>query len=85
VITAGTVRAGDPIEVIHRPPHGVTVRDVFTAAQQDARRLQRLLDEAENLAPKTADKVRAGLAAQSRAASQTAGSSPSSGPVGAPG
>lgn len=29
VLTEGTVRAGDPVEVVHRPAHGVTVGQVF--------------------------------------------------------
>ena len=29
VITAGTVRAGDPVEVVHRPAHGVTIGQLF--------------------------------------------------------
>ena len=61
VITPGTVRAGDPVEVIARPEHGVTIREVFTAAEQDPRRLQRLLREADDLAPKAALRVRKAL------------------------
>jgi MOSC domain-containing protein YiiM len=31
VITSGDVRAGDPIEVVDRPAHGVTIADAFRA------------------------------------------------------
>jgi MOSC domain-containing protein YiiM len=63
VLTPGLVRAGDPIEVVARPAHGVTARDVFNAGDQDPQRLQRLLDESEYLAEKTAWRVRKTLAA----------------------
>jgi MOSC domain-containing protein YiiM len=49
VLRPGTVRAGDPIDVLERPAHGVTVREVFNAADTD--RLRRLLDEGERLYP----------------------------------
>ncbi|GER21538.1 sulfurase [Zafaria cholistanensis] len=29
VVRTGAVRAGDPVAVVHRPAHGVSVRDVF--------------------------------------------------------
>ena len=32
VRTRGAVAAGDPVQVVHRPGHGVTVREVFVAA-----------------------------------------------------
>jgi MOSC domain-containing protein YiiM len=64
VIRPGTVRAGDPIEVIHKPEHGVTVRQVFTAADQQTRTLQRLLDEAEYLSKDALAKVRTALSAK---------------------
>ncbi|MGC4935374.1 MOSC domain-containing protein [Gordonia sp. DT30] len=41
VLTPGTVGAGDQIRVIHRPEHGVTVRDLLTGT--DARLLRALL------------------------------------------
>jgi MOSC domain-containing protein YiiM len=68
VLRPGTVRAGDPIEVLDRPAHGVTAREVFNAAARggqiagaaggsrtagtDHSRLRRLLDEGEQLSPK---------------------------------
>lgn len=63
VLTPGTVRAGDAIEVVHRPEHGVTVREVFTASEQDPQRLWRLLDGADYLAAKAERRVRKALEA----------------------
>ena len=39
VITRGSIEAGDPVEVIHRPEHGVSVADVFAGllSEQHAR------------------------------------------------
>lgn len=54
VLTPGSVRAGDPVEVVSRPAHGVTVRELFFAANQDPQRLRRLLEESEYLAAKAA-------------------------------
>jgi len=54
---AGTVQAGDPIEVLDRPSHGVTVREVFQATGADPARLRRLLDEGERLHPSMVAKV----------------------------
>ncbi|MEV0031662.1 MOSC domain-containing protein [Nocardia sp. NPDC050793] len=42
VLTEGTIGAGDTVEVVHVPGHGVTVRDVFTGADMD--RLATLLE-----------------------------------------
>jgi MOSC domain-containing protein YiiM len=35
IATEGELGAGDEIEVVHRPAHGITVRDVFTAILLD--------------------------------------------------
>lgn len=43
VAQPGTVRAGDVVEVAHRPAHGATLRDLFTGAHPE--RLARLLAE----------------------------------------
>ncbi|MCF6389269.1 MOSC domain-containing protein [Mycobacterium sp. MBM] len=43
VITAGTVRAGDPIEIIERPDHDVTIDMVFRAMMHDPGLLPSLL------------------------------------------
>jgi len=66
VIHPGTVCAGDRIDVVLRPSHGVTVRQVFTAPEQQPQTLQRLLDEAVDLAENAAAKIRAVLAAKQR-------------------
>lgn len=42
IVEPGTVQAGDPIEVVHRPGHGVTVADTFPSLRPDVAR--RLLD-----------------------------------------
>lgn len=52
VLRPGTVRSGDPIDVLDRPAHGVTVREVFDAAGTEPERLRRLLDEGQRLHPK---------------------------------
>lgn len=41
VVTEGSVGAGDPVEVVHRPEHAVTVADCFL--RLDADRARRLL------------------------------------------
>ncbi|AYF73331.1 MOSC domain-containing protein [Nocardia yunnanensis] len=52
VLTEGAIGAGDAVEIVHVPAHGVTVRDLFTGAHPD--RLELLL-EAE---PTISDDVR---------------------------
>jgi MOSC domain-containing protein YiiM len=61
VLIPGTVRAGDTIEVIHQPGHGVTIRDLSTATEQDPQDLRRLLEEADDLAEKAVMRVRTAL------------------------
>lgn len=56
VLTEGSVGAGDAVEVVHVPDHGVTVRDVFTGA--DPRRLELLL----GAEPTISDVLRAQIA-----------------------
>jgi MOSC domain-containing protein YiiM len=51
VLSEGTVRAGAPVEVVHRPAHGVTIGEVFQPRLADPARLRRLLDEGEDLQP----------------------------------
>ncbi|XVV13430.1 MOSC domain-containing protein [Actinoplanes sp. CA-131856] len=48
VVTPGQVRAGDPIEVIHRPTRGMTVTEAFAIYMFDPASLPRLL-EAEGM------------------------------------
>lgn len=56
VLTEGEVGAGDPVEFVHVPEHGITVRDVFTGA--DPARLERLL----TVEPTISDEIRAQIA-----------------------
>ena len=44
VLTPGSVRAGDAIEVVHRPDHGVTIGLTFRALTLEPELLPRLLD-----------------------------------------
>lgn len=43
VLQAGTIAAGDAVEVVHRPGHGVSVADMFVALNTDRSRLPELL------------------------------------------
>ena len=43
VVTPGTVRVGDTIEVVERPDHGVTIGTYFRAVTTERRRLPELL------------------------------------------
>lgn len=45
--TAGAVGAGDPIEIIHRPEHGVTIAETFRALSGDHSLAGRLLTAPE--------------------------------------
>ena len=56
VLVTGEIAAGDPIEVVHEPGHGVTVRDMFVALNTDRSRLPELL-AVEDLAAKARRKV----------------------------
>ncbi len=66
VVGEGTVGAGDSVTVTDRPPHGVTVGDVFLIRRVATPRLQRLLDELPDLAPDLEDAVRRDLSARAR-------------------
>ena len=44
VLQPGVLAAGDPIEVVHRPGHGVTVSYLFRALTREPELLPRLLD-----------------------------------------
>ena len=46
----GSIAAGDAIEVVHEPDHGITVRDLFVALNLDRSRLPELL-AIDGLAP----------------------------------
>jgi len=60
VVTEGSVSAGDTVQRIHVPGHGVTVRDLFTGS--DPERFVALLEQQENLSPTVADKARRRIA-----------------------
>jgi MOSC domain-containing protein YiiM len=47
VLTPGQVRAGDPITVVHRPDHGVSVGQVFRATTLEPDLLPSILAAAE--------------------------------------
>jgi MOSC domain-containing protein YiiM len=47
VLTTGTIAAGDPIEVVDRPGHEVTIGEVF--GRQDPAKMQRMLDSGVDL------------------------------------
>ncbi|MEU4713724.1 MOSC domain-containing protein [Micromonospora purpureochromogenes] len=47
VLREGEVGAGDPVEVVDRPAHGVTIGEVFRAMNLEPELLPRLLDAAE--------------------------------------
>lgn len=49
VITPGSIKAGDTIEVIHRPPHDVTISMVFMATTTNRSLVSKLRDAAEYL------------------------------------
>ncbi|MGW4497409.1 MOSC domain-containing protein [Micromonospora sp. NPDC004336] len=64
VLREGEVGAGDPVEVVDRPAHGVTIGEVFRALTLEPDLLPRLLD-APDLPEKIRDKARRRLADRS--------------------
>ncbi len=44
IVTGGEVRRGDPIEVLSRPDHGITVPDTFRAFMGDLEMARRVVD-----------------------------------------
>lgn len=56
VLTEGSLEAGDAIEVVHRPGHGVTVSTMFRALHGEPCLLPRLL-EVEDLLPAAREKA----------------------------
>jgi MOSC domain-containing protein YiiM len=58
VVTPGTIRGGDPVEVSFRPDHDVTVSMVFLAITIDRDLMPRLLAAQEYLDPETVALVR---------------------------
>jgi MOSC domain-containing protein YiiM len=51
VITPGSIRAGDSIEVIHQPDHDVTIAMAFRASTTERALLPRLLEAGDDLDP----------------------------------
>jgi MOSC domain-containing protein YiiM len=51
VITPGTIRAGDSIEVVRRPEHDVTISLAFRATTTERALLPRLLEAGDDLDP----------------------------------
>jgi MOSC domain-containing protein YiiM len=47
----GVLSAGDPVEVVHRPAHGVTVAQVFRAAEVAPDKLRFMLAQSDVAAP----------------------------------
>ncbi|MEU2355176.1 MOSC domain-containing protein [Streptomyces misionensis] len=66
VIEPGEIRAGDPVEIIHRPEHGVTAAMEFRATTTERELLPRLLAAADALHPETLAAARKYVAAQTR-------------------
>ncbi|MEV0255980.1 MOSC domain-containing protein [Streptomyces sp. NPDC050732] len=69
VIEPGEIRAGDRIEILHRPAHEVTVGLQYRAVTTDKSLLPRLLAAGDALHPGTAERARRYLAQQAAAAS----------------
>jgi MOSC domain-containing protein YiiM len=65
VIETGTVAAGDTIEVVHRPDHGVTIGDVLVLRRADGQRLRAALDD-PGVRDTMAEAIRRDLAARAR-------------------
>ncbi|WP_328419358.1 MOSC domain-containing protein [Micromonospora sp. NBC_00389] len=63
VLREGEVGAGDPVEVVERPAHGVTIGEVFRATSLEPELLPRLLD-AEDLPVAIRKKARRRLASR---------------------
>ncbi|MFF5446016.1 MOSC domain-containing protein [Streptomyces sp. NPDC012888] len=59
VVQEGYVRAGDPVEVLHRPDHDVTVAMLFRALTTERELLPRTLAAGEALEPEAREAARA--------------------------
>jgi MOSC domain-containing protein YiiM len=66
VIEPGEIQAGDPIEIVRRPDHGVTVEMQFRAVTTERELLPRLLAAGEALAPEALAAARKYVADQDR-------------------
>ncbi|MBQ0828644.1 MOSC domain-containing protein [Streptomyces tagetis] len=58
VVVPGEIRAGDPVEIVHRPAHDVTVALQFRAVTTERDLLPRLLAAGEALHPESLAKAR---------------------------
>jgi MOSC domain-containing protein YiiM len=58
VIEPGEIRAGDPVEIVHRPDHGVTAAMQFRAVTTERQLLPRLLAAGEALHSETLAQAR---------------------------
>lgn len=58
VLVPGTIRAGDPVEVVERPAHGVTAALVFRATTTERDLLPQLLAAEDDLEPEIAELAR---------------------------
>ncbi|MFI9391065.1 MOSC domain-containing protein [Streptomyces bauhiniae] len=66
VIEAGEIRAGDAVEIVHRPDHGVTAATQFRAVTTERELLPSLLAAGDALHGETLARVRKYLADQAR-------------------
>ncbi|MET8942259.1 MOSC domain-containing protein [Streptomyces sp. NPDC004542] len=66
VIEPGEIRAGDPIEIVHRPDHGVTAAMEFRAVTTERELLPRLLAAGAALHPEALAAARKYVAEQGR-------------------
>ncbi|MFJ9345711.1 MOSC domain-containing protein [Streptomyces sp. NPDC101237] len=64
VIEPGEIRAGDPIEIVHRPAHGVTAAMEFRATTTERELLPTILAAGAALHPEALAKARGYVAAQ---------------------
>lgn len=60
VLVPGMIAAGDPVTVIHRPDHDVTISLAFRATTTERERLGELLAAGDDLHPELREKVASG-------------------------
>ena len=60
IVTPGFIRAGDSIEVVHRPDHGVTVSIAYRATTTERELLPSLLAAGDDLDPELRESVTSG-------------------------
>ncbi|WP_209307486.1 hypothetical protein [Geodermatophilus sp. DF01-2] len=64
VLETGNVDAGDPVEIVSRPDHGVTVGLLFRATTTQRRRLPEIAPAVAHLPLEDQPKLAAGIAAR---------------------